>query len=86
MENGLHVLDPMDHEVCQVFCIDGDEESEANARLIAASPVLLKACKKALEDKAAQYADTFDSRMDHDETVIALRAALAQARDGDQAG
>lgn len=75
--NGLRIADP--------YCDDQDDmpdsEIEANARLIAAAPDLRKACEKVLQDKAAQYADTFDSRMDHDETVIALRAALAKARD-----
>lgn len=43
------------------------------------SPTLLDACKLALEEKARVYANTFDSTMDNDPVVIALRAAIAKA-------
>jgi hypothetical protein len=47
--------------------------------LHSAAPALMEACKRALADKAEQYADTFDSRMDNDKTVMALRTALKLA-------
>ena len=69
-------------------------EQDANARLIAAAPEtaaerdrlkainaeLVTALRIALKDKARQYRDTFDSRMDNDLIVIAIRAAIAKAR------
>jgi hypothetical protein len=61
-------------------------ERDANARLIAASPTLLKAASAALQRMAEVYRNTFDSRMDNDPLVIELRAAIAQATAGQTGG
>jgi hypothetical protein len=56
---------------------------EANAALIAAAPELLHACEAALSRLAQIYAASehrYDSTMDNDLAVIALRMALRKAR------
>lgn len=56
----------------------GDETNEANARLIAASPDLLEACKAALLQQSIHTAC-----LGCDESLVAiLRAAIAKAEGG----
>lgn len=60
--NGLYIAAALDRNSC-----DLDEEVEANARLIAAAPDLLAACREALEnlDRIRQWRqDTADERAD----------------------
>lgn len=55
------------------------DQAEANLNLVVAAPDMLEALRLALADKAEQYRDTFDSRMDVDPTVAAIRDAIAKA-------
>jgi len=52
------------------------DNTEADARLIAAAPELLRA----LDDLLIAYCDPGNQGSDHDEKVEAARAALAKAR------
>ena len=56
-----------------------DAETEANARLIAAAPELLEACKAALTEMAAWEMDPDDMLNTALEPIRSLRAAIAKA-------
>lgn len=56
-------------EICAT-CLDTEHEMQANARLIAAAPELLEACKMALSCMAPE---------DNDATARTLRSAIAKA-------
>lgn len=60
LEEGLYIIDESESEICQVFCIDGDAESEANARLIAAAPKLLEAA-----EAGGRYSDALKEMQDN---------------------
>jgi hypothetical protein len=67
--------------------VEVHERSKANARLIAASPALLEACKLALADRermvGGTHADPYRSdAINRDALVISLRSAISLAEKG----
>jgi hypothetical protein len=62
--------------------VNSNKLQEANAALIAASPVLLAACKEALEGLIVTLRDAYkvsDEMIEKHPTVILLRAVIAKA-------
>ena len=79
-------LASLDDDICEVYGgnMDGADIRQANARLIAASPDLLRACYQALaamRDLAEQAGDVpeWNTGGDAYEACNALRAAIAKA-------
>lgn len=74
LETGLGVY-AEGFEICQLFCIDGDAETEANGRLIAAAPLMFNELQRLVEQGRKEAAEAGE-----DETpwLDSARALLRQ--------
>lgn len=80
---GDHVADMSNGLMVVPFCKLGDPL--ADARLIAAAPDLLEACKGLMLQFAAFQAECFRNEIDETPAVIVCRNAIVKATTGEQA-